>query len=303
MVSSHEPIAPTDATSAAGMAAEDSTSTSGGLLTVALTMRLVLFAVFQAVVAVVLFIAGVPEPWSASAAWWPLTATATSAVTFAFLRWRARVEGFSLTAFYRPVRPGAAKDVLLALAVAFVGGGLAVAASILLAPVFFTDPTTASALLIQPLPTWAALLAVALFPVSVALTELPLYFGYVQPRLGARTGSATAAVLVPAVFLSPARHAAAHLRSGFHRMARVDVPRVRVGAGVVAVETAPPDAIPDRGAFPPRPAGCDLHPADLRMTVPKARHGGASAVGARGPPPPDECLPGSAIRRGVVYPA
>jgi hypothetical protein len=202
MVSSHEPIAPTDATSAAGMAAEDSTSTSGGLLTVALTMRLVLFAVFQAVVAVVLFTAGVPEPWSASAAWWPLTATATSAVTLAFLRWRARVEGFSLTAFYRPVRPGAAKDVLLALAVAVVGGGLAVAASILLAPVFFTDPTTASALLIQPLPTWAALLAVALFPVSVALTELPLYFGYVQPRLGARTGSATAAVLVPAVFLS-----------------------------------------------------------------------------------------------------
>ena len=94
------------------------------------------------------------------------------------------------------------KDVLLALAVALVGGGLAVAASILLAPLFFTDPTTANALLIQPLPTWAAVLAVVLFPVSVALTELPLYFGYVQPRLGARTGSAAVAVLVPAVFLS-----------------------------------------------------------------------------------------------------
>ena len=41
-----------------------------------------------------------------------------------------------------------------------------------------------------------------MFPVSVALTELPLYFGYVQPRLGVRTGSAVAAVLVPALFLS-----------------------------------------------------------------------------------------------------
>ena len=202
MFSSHEPIVPSDGRSTAGVAAKDSTSTSGRLLTVALTMRLVLFAVFQAIVAVVLFAAGVPEPWSASAAWWPLTATATSVVTFVFLWWRARVEGFSLTVFYRPVRPGVAKDVLLALAVAFVGAGIAVAASILLAPLFFTDPTTANELLIQPLPTWAAVLGVALFPVSVALTELPLYFGYVQPRLGARTGSAAAAVLVPAVFLS-----------------------------------------------------------------------------------------------------
>ncbi|MEV5070677.1 hypothetical protein MRBLMI12_002290 [Microbacterium sp. LMI12-1-1.1] len=202
MVSPHDPMVPPAGMSVAGVAAESSMSPSGRLLTVALTMRLVLFAVFQAIVAVVLFAGGVPEPWSASAAWWPLTATATSVVTFVFLRWRARVEGFSLTAFYRPVRPGVARDVLLALAVAFVGGGIAVGASILLAPIFFTEPTTANALLIQPLPTWAAVLAVALFPVSVALTELPLYFGYVQRRLGARTGSAAAAVLIPAVFLS-----------------------------------------------------------------------------------------------------
>lgn len=202
MLSSHEPSLTAGGPSAAGVTARSSTGASGGLLTIALTMRLVLFAVFQAIVAVVLFTAGVPEPWSASAAWWPLTAAATGVVTFVFLQWRARVEGFSLTAFYRPVRPGVVKDVLLALAVALVGGSLAVAAGILLAPVFFADPTAASALLIQPLPTWAAVLAVALFPASVALTELPLYFGYVQPRLAARTGSAAAAVLIPAVFLS-----------------------------------------------------------------------------------------------------
>jgi hypothetical protein len=165
-------------------------------------MRLVLFAVFQAIVAVVLFTVGVADPWSASAAWWPLTATATGVVTFVFLRWRARLEGFSPTAFYRPVRPGILKDVLLALAVAVVGGGLAVAGSILLAPLPFADPTTASALLVQPLPMWAAVLAVALFPISVAVTELPLYFGYIQPRLGARSRSAVAGILIPAVFLS-----------------------------------------------------------------------------------------------------
>jgi hypothetical protein len=141
MSTSHEPFPTTDdASTAAGAAEASARTTSWGLLTVALTMRLVLFAVFQAIVAVVMLSAGVPEPWSASAAWRPLTATATGVVTFLFLRWRARVEGFSLTTFYRPIRPGVARDVLLALAVAFAGGGLAVAASILLAPLFFADP-------------------------------------------------------------------------------------------------------------------------------------------------------------------
>lgn len=72
----------------------------------------------------------------------------------------------------------------------------------MLAPVFFADPLEANALLIQPLPLPAAIIAVVVFPITIALTELPLYFGYVQPRLAALTRSAWAAVLVPAVFLS-----------------------------------------------------------------------------------------------------
>lgn len=169
-------------------------------------MRLVLFAVFQALVALALLVAGVAEPWAASAAWWPLTATATNVVTFVFLRWRARLEGFSLTAYYRPVRPGVLKDVLLTVVVAAVGGALAVAGSILFAALFFSDPAAASSLLIRPLPLWAAILAVVVFPISTALTELPLYFGYAQPRLRALSGSAAMAVLIPAAFLS-AQHA------------------------------------------------------------------------------------------------
>ena len=39
-------------------------------------------------------------------------------------------------------------------------------------------------------------------PISIALTELPLYFGYAQPRVAELTRSAWAAVLIPAIFLS-----------------------------------------------------------------------------------------------------
>jgi hypothetical protein len=175
---------------------------SGRIVVLALAMRLVLFAVFQVLIALVLSAAGVANPWSASAAWWPYSASAASIVTFVFLRWRARVEAFSLTSFYRPVRPGVGMDLLLTLAVTVVGGALAVAGTIALVPVFFADPQTATALLFQPLPMWAAVLAVVLFPITIALTELPLYFGYAQPRVAGLTRSAWATVLVPAAALS-----------------------------------------------------------------------------------------------------
>ena len=186
----------------------DSRSTSGAprpsarIVALTLVMRLVLFAGFQALVALLLYTAGVAHAWDASAAWWPYTATAASLVTFVVLRWRARTEGFVLSSFYRPTRPGVGKDVLLALAVTVVGGALAVGGSIVLAQVLFGDAQAANALLIQPLPLWAAILALVLFPISIALTELPLYFGYAQPRVAELTRSAWAAVLIPAIFLS-----------------------------------------------------------------------------------------------------
>ncbi|CAN5163147.1 hypothetical protein BH11ACT4_BH11ACT4_24820 [soil metagenome] len=173
-----------------------------GLTTLALTMRLVLFAAFQAVVALLLWLGGSADPVAASSAWWPLTAAATSVVTFFFLRARARAEGFSLARFYRPVREGVGRDILIAVGIAVLGGALAVGGSIGLAAVMFRDPVQGSALLSQPLPLWAAILSVILLPTTIALTELPLYFGYAQPRVLASTGSRWLAVALPAVFLS-----------------------------------------------------------------------------------------------------
>ena len=137
------------------------------------------------------------------AAWWPYSAVATNIMTFVFLKWRARLEAI-LNDVATSARPGRASgpDILLTLAVTVVGGTLAVGGTIALAPVFFADPHPANALLIQPLPLWAAVLAVVLFPITVALTELPLYFGYAQPRVADLTRSAWATVLVPAVTLS-----------------------------------------------------------------------------------------------------
>ena len=41
----------------------------------------------------------------------------------------------------------------------------------------------------RPLPEWAIVTTAVVFPVSIALSELPNYYGYVMPRLKVLTGA------------------------------------------------------------------------------------------------------------------
>jgi len=66
----------------------------------------------------------------------------------------------------------------------------------------FGDVARGFNLLAGPLPTWVSQLNLSAFPVLVALTELPTYFGYVMPRLEALTRSRWLGVLVPIVVLA-----------------------------------------------------------------------------------------------------
>lgn len=181
-----------------------------GILAVALVLRLVVFALAQGAIALLLAGSGTHDAWDASAAWWPFSMTVGSIATFLFLRRRGRVEGFGYGRLLRPVHDEWPKDLLRAVVVVAIGGTLAVGGQIGLAFAIFGDAKAPNALLVQPLPLWAAVTALIVFPLSVALTELPLYLGYVQPRLVQRTGSAAAGILLPAVFLS-LQHATAPL--------------------------------------------------------------------------------------------
>jgi hypothetical protein len=172
----------------------------GRRLASALGLRLAAFAAFQALVALLLAAGGSPHPWTESAAWWPLTATAANLVTLGLLAGWARAEGFALRSFYRPDRARLRRDLPVATLVTVLGAALAAGANIALATALWGAPQTALDLFVGQLPTWAVLLAVVLFPVTTAATELPLYYGYVQPRLAARGIAGWAVVTLPAAF-------------------------------------------------------------------------------------------------------
>ncbi|WP_173923078.1 hypothetical protein [Agromyces sp. Marseille-P2726] len=164
-----------------------------------LLVRLALFAVFQAVIAGLLAVGGTADPWAASAAWWPLTATAANLVNLGLLARYLRLDGSSIASLYRVRRETLGRDILTTLGIVAIAAPLAALPNIGLAAWLFGDPQVALDLFVQPLPMWAAIAGLVLFPITTALAELPTYYGYVQPHLARLTRSAWLIVLLPAL--------------------------------------------------------------------------------------------------------
>jgi hypothetical protein len=177
-----------------------------------LVFRLAGFAAVQAVIAAGFALRGAPDPWGAAIAWWPLVAVIAGALTFSLLVWAARREGLRYVDLLSAQRGTVVRDVGWFLLLSIISGPVAYLPTLWLSGALFGDPQAASALMFRPLPpAWAIILFVA-FPLSVALTELPAYFGYAMPRLEAlaersetaflRRHSVSTAIIFPAFFLA-----------------------------------------------------------------------------------------------------
>jgi hypothetical protein len=172
-----------------------------------LVSRPLLFLVAQAAIVVGLAGAGAREPLWSSAAWWPISASIANLIGLALLGWRLRVEGVRWQDLLLPLPGSWRRDGLVALALLPLIGIAGAVPSIWIGTALWGAPAVGQALLIGPLPTWAALVALLLFPVTTAAAELPTYAGYVLPRLRAAGLSVVAAVAVVGLVLG-AQHGA-----------------------------------------------------------------------------------------------
>jgi membrane protease YdiL (CAAX protease family) len=169
-----------------------------------LVARTLLFALMQALIAGFFVVQGEPDPWQASVSWWPISATVTNFVCLALLVALLRREGKGLGDLYNYDRSRIGRDLLwgiifILIAAPFAYLGLMGSTLLLYGgtmPEFFF-----------PLPVWAAWVALLLFAPTVALAELPTYFGYSMPRIEALTGRTWLALLLAAFWLA-AQHIA-----------------------------------------------------------------------------------------------
>jgi len=136
-------------------------------------------------VAAVLQLFGHRAPIAASSAWWLWFVSITNVACILFLSRAARSEGLRLRDIYYFNPTTWRADVrwfLIGLAGIAVVGLLP---GILLSGLLWSDPNYPNALLLQPLPVAAVLPLFVIMPTTQALAELPIYWGYVAPRLRA----------------------------------------------------------------------------------------------------------------------
>lgn len=145
--------------------------------------RPVTFLAAQAGIAGLLALGGTAEPWWASAAWWPIAATIANVAGIALLRARAAADGVPLRrlvlgdGFELRDTAGFALALPLLAATAFAvpwAWGLAVWGD--------AGVDVGLAVLVSALPTWAAVLALLAYPLSMATVDLPTY-AYARARL------------------------------------------------------------------------------------------------------------------------
>jgi hypothetical protein len=85
------------------------------------------------------------------------------------------------------------------IAATVVAAPLAYFPNPLLARALFGSPGAVISMMFQPLPEWAIRVAAVIFPVTIALSELPNYYGYVMPRLKSLTGAGWQIVILVGV--------------------------------------------------------------------------------------------------------
>ncbi len=172
--------------------------------------RPVLFLAVQTAFAAAFWVAGAAMPWEQAANWWLITVSIADLICLALLSRLFAAEGRRLRDLFRIQRSRIRGDLLALLGLTLVTAPVALLPNLMLGQVLFDNPDDLMALFVRPIPMWAALVAVFLFPVAQGLSETPTYFGYVMPRLAAQGVNKWLAIALPALMLG-LQHVAAPL--------------------------------------------------------------------------------------------
>jgi hypothetical protein len=163
--------------------------------------RSILFLLFQGLIALILMATGAQSAWDESARWWTFMAFLANVGSFYLLVRLYKAEGRNFLDTLRFSRSAWKTDLLWLLGFTVLGLPLAAAPREPLAAVIFGNAMIATKMLFQPLPTWAFVLSF-LFPLTIAFAELPTYFGYCMPRLGAQLKNGWLAWIIASFFLA-----------------------------------------------------------------------------------------------------
>jgi membrane protease YdiL (CAAX protease family) len=161
-----------------------------------LVSRLILFLLFQFVIALIL------NSWQASQKYWLLTATLTNFVSILLLFFLFKRENHTFLSLFRFNRLSFRKDLMLFFGLTLLIGFLSFLSNKLLSNWLWENPEMPVKLMFQPLDQWLAYILLFAFPITIAFAELATYFGYIMPRLEKKLNNKWMSLLLPVLFLS-----------------------------------------------------------------------------------------------------
>lgn len=166
-----------------------------------LISRSVLFMIFQGLIALILMAAGTPSAWDESARWWTFMAFLANFVSIYLLVRLLHAEGRRYFDVFRFSGVTWKTDMLWFLLASVIAMPIVGAPREPLAAAIFGDAMIATNMMFRPLPAWAFVLSF-LFPLTIAFSELPTYFGYAMPRLEEQLKNGWFAWLIASFFLA-----------------------------------------------------------------------------------------------------
>lgn len=166
-----------------------------------LISRSVLFILFQALIALVLFATGTKFVWNESARYWTFIAIFANIASLYLLIRVFNAEGKRFWDILRFSRETWKTDLLWFVGFSIIGMPIAAVVKDPLAVAIFGDTITPTYMLFQPIPTWAFVLSF-IFPLTIWFSELPTYFGYCMPRLETQFKNGWVAWLIASLFLA-----------------------------------------------------------------------------------------------------
>lgn len=156
---------------------------------------------FQALLAIGLVAFGSPGAWKEASRWWIFAVIAANIASFLLHVQPGQAEGKPLRVMLRFSHATRKKDLFWFIGSSVIGLPLTAAPMGNLAVLLFGDSMSPINRMFQPFPAWSLIVGV-LFPLTIAVSELPTNFGDVMPRLAAQLKSGWAAWLLASLFLA-----------------------------------------------------------------------------------------------------
>ena len=166
-----------------------------------LPLRSALFFLFQALTFLILQALRMKGSWSEAGRWWPFFVALANTVVIFLLVDAFHAEGKKYWDLFRFRREEWKQDRGWLCLMIFVGLPLAFFPNSLLARFLYDDAMQPVRVVFQPLPLWAFIISF-LFPLTIGLAELPVYFGYCMPRLADSLKKNGLAWLLSSLFLA-----------------------------------------------------------------------------------------------------